>query len=39
VRGTTYTGFAIALRGLVPGGVYSLFYRTFSPDLKAAAVY
>jgi hypothetical protein len=32
VRGTTYTGFAIALRGLVPAGVYSLFYRTFGPD-------
>lgn len=27
-----YTAFQIALSGLIPGGVYSLFYRTFNPD-------
>jgi hypothetical protein len=31
VRGAACTGFVIAPRGLVPGGVYSLFYRTFGP--------
>jgi hypothetical protein len=31
-RGVTSTQFLIALSGLVPGGVYSLFYRTFGPD-------
>jgi hypothetical protein len=31
-HGTTYTDFLIGMSGLVPHGVYSLFYRTFSPD-------
>jgi hypothetical protein len=31
-NGTTDTDFAIGMSGLVPNGVYSLFYRTFSPD-------
>jgi hypothetical protein len=30
------TGFDIALDGLIPNGVYSLFYRTFSPDSNNA---
>jgi hypothetical protein len=30
--GTTDTQFLIAMSGLVPNGVYSLFYRTFAPD-------
>jgi hypothetical protein len=30
--GATYTDFKITLSGLIPGGVYSLFYRTISPD-------
>jgi hypothetical protein len=29
---TTYTRFLVGLSGLVPNGVYSLFYRTFGPD-------
>ena len=35
-KGTTYTAFVIAMSGLVPKGVYSLFYRTFSPDSNNA---
>jgi len=35
-RGTTYTQFLIALSGLVPHGVYSLFYRTFGPESNNA---
>jgi hypothetical protein len=35
-HGTTYTDFVIVMRGLVPGGVYSLFYRTFGPDSNNA---
>jgi hypothetical protein len=35
-RGTTYTQFLIGMSGLVPHGVYSLFYRTFSPDSNNA---
>jgi hypothetical protein len=35
-RGTTHTQFLIALSGLVPNGIYSLFYRTFSPDSNNA---
>jgi hypothetical protein len=31
-RGTDYTDIRLALSGLIPGGVYSLFYRTFGPD-------
>jgi hypothetical protein len=31
-NGTTYTDFLIGMSGLVPNGVYSLFYRTFGPD-------
>ena len=31
-KGTQYTDFKIALGGLVPNGVYSLFYRTFNPN-------
>jgi hypothetical protein len=31
-NGTTHTEFLIGLSGLVPNGVYSLFYRTFGPD-------
>ena len=27
-----YTDFWITMHGLIPGGVYSLFYRTFGPD-------
>jgi hypothetical protein len=33
---TTYTQFLIELTGLVPKGVYSLFYRTFNPDSNNA---
>ena len=33
---TTYTQFLIGLTGLVPNGVYSLFYRTFGPDSNNA---
>lgn len=32
-----YTDFQIALSGLIPGGVYSLFYRTFNPDSNNSA--
>ncbi len=32
VNGVTHTDFAIGMSGLVPNGVYSVFYRTFSPD-------
>jgi hypothetical protein len=35
-NGTTYTLFLIGLTGLVPNGVYSLFYRTFGPDSNNA---
>lgn len=35
-NGTTYTQFLIGLSGLVPHGVYSLFYRTFNPDSNNA---
>ena len=35
-NGTTYTQFLINLSGLVPNGVYSLFYRTFNPDSNNA---
>jgi hypothetical protein len=31
-NGTTSTQFLITMSGLVPNGVYSLFYRTFGPD-------
>jgi hypothetical protein len=30
--GTTSTDFVIGMSGLVPNGVYSLFYRTLNPD-------
>lgn len=30
--GVDYADFKIILSGLIPNGVYSLFYRTFSPD-------
>ena len=33
---TTYTDIAIGMSGLVPNGVYSLFYRTFGPDSNNA---
>lgn len=33
---TTHTQFLIGLSGLVPNGVYSLFYRTFQPDSNNA---
>jgi hypothetical protein len=35
-KGTTYTDFVIGMSGLVPKGVYSLFYRTFGPDSNNA---
>lgn len=35
-NGTTFTQFLIGLSGLVPNGVYSLFYRTFGPDSNNA---
>jgi hypothetical protein len=35
-NGTTYTQFSITMSGLVPSGVYSLFYRTFGPDSNNA---
>ena len=35
-HGTTYTDFVIGMSGLVPDGVYSLFYRTFVPDSNNA---
>jgi hypothetical protein len=34
--GTTQTFFLIGMSGLVPSGVYSLFYRTFAPDSNNA---
>jgi hypothetical protein len=34
--GVTHTDFAITMSGLVPNGVYSLFYRTFGPDSNNA---
>ncbi len=34
--GTAYTQFLIGMSGLVPNGVYSLFYRTFTPDSNNA---
>jgi hypothetical protein len=33
---TTYTQFLISMNGLVPNGVYSVFYRTFGPDSNNA---
>lgn len=36
VNGVTHTDFLIGLSGLVPNGVYSLFYRTFNPDSNNA---
>jgi hypothetical protein len=36
LNGTTYTQFLIGLSGLVPNGVYSLFYRTFNPNSNNA---
>jgi hypothetical protein len=35
-NGTTYTQLLITMSGLVPHGVYSLFYRTFGPDSNNA---
>jgi hypothetical protein len=35
-EGTTYTEVLIAMSGLVPNGVYSLFYRTLNPDSNNA---
>jgi hypothetical protein len=35
-NGTTYTDFVIGMSGLVPDGVYSLFYRTLAPDSNNA---
>jgi hypothetical protein len=32
LRGVTYTGLLIGMNGLVPNGVYSLFYQTFGPN-------
>jgi len=32
----THTDFLIRMSGLIPNGVYSLFYRTFSPDSNNA---
>ena len=32
VNGVTHTDFLIGMIGLVPNGVYSIFYRTFTPD-------
>ena len=34
--GATHTDFLIGMSGLVPNGVYSLFYRTFGPDSNNA---
>ena len=34
--GATHTDFAIGMSGLIPNGVYSLFYRTFNPDSNNA---
>jgi len=34
--GTTDTYFLIGMSGLIPNGVYSLFYRTFGPDSNNA---
>jgi hypothetical protein len=34
--GVTHTDFAIGMGGLVPNGVYSIFYRTFGPDSNNA---
>jgi hypothetical protein len=31
-KGIAYTDFRITLSGLIPGGVYSLFYETFTPN-------
>ena len=31
-RGIEYTAVGIEMSGLIPNGVYSLFYRTFNPD-------
>lgn len=32
VNGVTHTDFLIGMSGLVPNGVYSIFYRTFTPE-------
>ena len=32
LNGVTHTDFLIGMSGLIPTGVYSLFYRTFNPD-------
>jgi hypothetical protein len=32
LHGVSYTAILIGMNGLVPNGVYSLFYRTFAPD-------
>jgi len=32
LHGVTYTGLLIGMNGLVPNGVYSLFYQTFVPN-------
>ena len=34
--GVTHTDFLIRMSGLIPNGVYSLFYRTFNPDSNNA---
>ncbi len=34
--GVTHTDFAIGMSGLIPNGVYSLFYRSFGPDSNNA---
>jgi hypothetical protein len=36
--GVTHTDFAIGMSGLIPNGVYSLFYRTFGPDSTRSSV-
>jgi hypothetical protein len=36
LNGVTHTDFLIRMSGLIPDGVYSLFYRTFSPDSNNA---
>jgi len=36
LNGATHTDFLIRMSGLIPGGVYSLFYRTFGPDSNNA---
>ena len=36
LSGGTHTDFLIGIGGLIPNGVYSLFYRTFNPDSNNA---